>query len=81
MRFFHTPIDVELDRQRRPRLILWQRRRYRVTSVTEVWVTRRGWWAGEEERVFMRVETDRAQLVIYRCGLDGEEWWLYQMTD
>lgn len=81
MHFFHAPIDVELDQRGSPRLIRWRRGRYQVREIIEVWITRGRWWAGEEERLFMRIETDRAQLVIYRCGRGGTEWRLYQMID
>ncbi len=81
MRFLNTPIDVDLDQRGNPRLIHWRRGRYQVREINEVWITRGRWWAGEEERLFMRVETDRAQLVIYRRGRGGTEWCLYQMID
>jgi len=68
MRFLNTPIDVIADSRGRPRIIAWKGRRYRVIDISEVWISRGRWWAREDERIFMRVETDAAQFVVYRSG-------------
>lgn len=51
---------------------------YRVRRVLDGWVARSRWWAGDETRLYVRIETEEVVLEAYRTG---REWRLARVLD
>lgn len=71
------PIPVELD-GRRPRRLRLGSRWHRVRDILEMWVVQGQWWHAEEQRVYMRLATDRAVVEVYRTR---DAWHLARILD
>ena len=49
-RFVDKEIEVEVDRQRKPRSFFWRDRHQTVAEIVDSWMLRTLWWDGEVER-------------------------------
>jgi hypothetical protein len=77
MKNVQASIDVDTH-GRRPRRIYWDGRTYRVRRVLDYWILQGRWWADEERRLYLRLDTRRAVLEVYRRGGD---WTLSRIVD
>ena len=79
-RIIDRPVTVAADLARGcPRSFCWRCREYRIARVQDVWKETGRWWAGENEKVFYRVETETGG--VYELYTDQERWYLYKIYD
>lgn len=73
-------IRVTVGPDRQPLSFWWNRRRFRINEVIEVWRDTGQWWEGEAEKSFYRVSAGRG---VYELCFDSRnsEWRLYKVYD
>ena len=62
-------IEVEVDRQRKPRCFFWRDRHQAVAEIVDSWMLRTLWWDGEVERYYIQVmTTDLSVYTLFQCS-------------
>lgn len=52
-----------------------------VTDILDRWAYAGGWWSGESEKMFWRLQLEQGQIMeIYQDQVRGD-WWLYKVYD
>ena len=75
-RFVDEQIEVEVDRQRKPRSFLWRDRDQTVAEIVDSWMLRTLWWDGEVERYYIQVmTTDLSVYTLFQCG-KSQQWFM-----
>lgn len=77
MRQYREPITVHASRNR-PVCFSWRNRHIRVEAILDRWVARSRWWSRDETRFYLRLDTSRGTMDVYRCGAD---WYLSRIAD
>ena len=75
-RFVDEQIEVEVDRQRKPRSFFWRDRHQTVAEIVDSWMLRTLWWDGEVERYYIQVmTTDLSVYTLFQCG-KSQQWFM-----
>ena len=77
MRRYHEPINVFLQRNR-PLHFFWRRRHIHVITIQDYWLARSCWWHHDEARLYMRLDTSRGVLEIFRSQ---SSWFMSRVFD
>ncbi|CAN5583132.1 hypothetical protein BH23BAC4_BH23BAC4_10850 [soil metagenome] len=72
-----TPVEVVQDGERLREIYTGQHC-YRVNLILEAWVVEGRWWAAEERREYVRVQTEGPVLELY---LAGGQWRIAKVCD
>ena len=74
--FVDKEIEVEVDRQRKPRSFFWRDRQQTVAEIVDSWMLRTLWWDGEVERYYIQVmTTDLSVYTLFQCG-KSQQWFM-----
>jgi len=74
--FVDKEIEVEVDRQRKPRSFFWRDRHQIVAEIVDSWMLRTLWWDGEVERYYIQVmTTDLSVYTLFQCG-KSQQWFM-----
>lgn len=49
-----------------------------VRAVLDKWVARSRWWNNDEKRVYLRLDTSRGIIEVYRVG---RQWYVSRIAD
>ena len=75
-RFVDEQIEVEVDRQRKPRSFFWRDRHCTVAEIVDSWMMRTLWWEGEVERFYIQVmTTDLSVYTLFQC-CKSQQWFM-----
>ncbi len=67
-----------ITENRRPKIVIWGKRRFTVTRVVDFWIRQSRWWGKEEKRVYLLLNTDHGLIEVYRRD---ETWILSRLFD
>ena len=75
-RFVDEQIEVEVDRQRKPRSFFWRGQHRSVAEIVDSWMMRTLWWEGEVERSYIQVmTTDLSVYTLFQC-CKSQQWFM-----
>ena len=75
-RFVDKEIEVEVDRQKKPRRFFWRDQHQTVAEIVDSWMLRTLWWDGEVERYYIQVmTTDLSVYTLFQCG-KSRQWFM-----